>query len=81
MEHTFIFDSVVAHLISESYRTPNDDAIDEAIELLIESIKSNKDCAKREDYLHNIIGVTINENFENGFRTGIRFMTAALSEK
>lgn len=76
-----VFDDVVAYLISESYRTPNDEAVDEAVELLVESIKSNKGYVESKNYLHNMIGLTINENFENGFRAGIRFMTAALSEK
>lgn len=80
MEPLFVFDSVVAHLISNSSRTPTDDMIDEVIELLIANIQSNKDYSKTADYLHNIIGAAINEGFTKGFKTGVQFMTVAISQ-
>lgn len=80
MENMFVFDNVVAHLINESSRTPVDDAIDECIERLVVRAKLNKDFSESEDYLHNLIGAAINQQFIAGFKAGIQFMTVAVAE-
>ena len=80
MEPLFVFDNVVAHLINESSRTQTEDIIDEAIKRLIADVKARKDYSESSEQLFDFIGAAINEGFEKGFKSGIQFMTVAVSE-
>lgn len=80
MKPLFVFDSVVAHLINESSRTQSENIIDEAIERLIADVKARKDYSESSERLFDFISAALNEKFEEGFKSGIQFMTVAVSE-